>query len=74
MADHLMTLGDVANHFHVQTWMVQKLFDSGKLHYRQKLGMYRCVYASDLPTIARELEAAGRNLRPSAHGPVMGPE
>jgi hypothetical protein len=61
----LLTLGAVAEHFGVQLWMVQKVYEQRArkgepLPVRQRAGLMRLVGKSDLPKIKAALVEAGR--------------
>jgi hypothetical protein len=59
LASREMTLGDVARHFGIQLWQIQRLYQRGLLSQPRRIGSYRVVSARDLPVIRAALRAAG---------------
>jgi hypothetical protein len=53
------TLGDVALQLGCALWQVQKVFQRKMVPPPARVGIYRVVRPSELPTIARALREAG---------------
>ncbi|HYT90016.1 MAG TPA: hypothetical protein VEL76_15020 [Gemmataceae bacterium] len=54
-----LTLGQVARTVGIDVWQVQRALERGFDFPTHKIGVYRCVYASDLPLVRQALERAG---------------
>ena len=54
----LYTLGELAKHFGVETWQVQRLADRGQIPFT-KVGNLRTVKRSDLRVVELKLIDAG---------------
>jgi len=54
-----LTLGQVAKTVGVDVWQVQRALERGFAFPTHKVGVYRCVYASDLHLVRQALERAG---------------
>jgi DNA-binding transcriptional MerR regulator len=55
----VLTIGDLARKFNCPAWQVRRLFERGLLPPATRVGPYRVVAASDLPTVGRALQDAG---------------
>ena len=53
-----MTLGQIAEHFGCEVWMVRNLFKRGLLPEPDRVGQYRYVPRSQLPQVRKALKAA----------------
>jgi hypothetical protein len=54
-----LTVGDVAARFRCDVWQVRRLFTRGLLPEPGRVGAYRVIPESDLPTIKAALVKAG---------------
>ena len=54
-----LTLGLVSKTVGVDLWKLQRALERGFDFPTHKVGVYRCVYASDLPLVRQALERAG---------------
>jgi len=59
MANADLTLGDLARHFGIPLWKIQRIYQRGLLAQPRRIGGYRIVNARDLPVIAAALRTAG---------------
>jgi DNA-binding transcriptional MerR regulator len=53
------TIGDVARRFAIPTWKVRRLFERGLLTEPRRIGFFRVVSESELPTIEACLRQCG---------------
>lgn len=65
MQQDFMTLGEVANHFHLQVWKIQQLFDRKILPPPQRAGRLRIIARSELDAVRQALVRAGYLAEPA---------
>jgi len=54
-----LTIGDVARRFGLAVWQVRQLYLRNLVPPAERIGLYRVVSESDLPTIEAALRRAG---------------
>jgi DNA-binding transcriptional MerR regulator len=64
----VLTLGDVARHFGIQSWMVRRLFERGILPEPERVGSYRVFREGDLPAIGEALRTHDYLAAPAGAG------
>lgn len=57
--EKMLTLGQVAKHFGVRTWQVDRLFSRKLLPEPQRVGILRVIPESQLPDVEKALRAGG---------------
>lgn len=68
MTKTLLTMGDIARHYGLDTWQVRRLFERKMLPPALRCGLYRVVPVTELPNVEAALRGAGYLHEETANG------